>query len=394
MVLSVLIAIFLLGFLIFIHEFGHFIVAKREGMRVDEFGFGFPPRIFGFQFLREKAAGTSRRKRFIFGPKNPAGKLGDENFEPSTIYSLNLIPFGGLVRILGEEGDSEEKAPNSFYSKSIWARTKVVLAGVAMFWVMAYFILVFSHILGIPTAITDNDKNQNAKVQILYVNKNSPAEKSGFKAGDVVLSFKLGEEIIKINTVEELQNSTKKYAEQEVLLEVLRGKENLQISVVPRKNPPSGEGPMGVAPARVAIIKYPWHESFWRAGYQVFNFTWFYITALGKMFFNLLATGKAVGGEPAGPVGIIYFTMQAFQLGLSYFLNFLFSISIALAVCNLLPIPSVDGGKLLFLIIEKIKGSPVKARTEILITNITFLILIMLMIFITIKFDIPRFFKT
>lgn len=361
MVLSILIAIFLLGFLIFIHEFGHFIVAKKEGMKVEEFGFGYPPRIFG-------------------------KKIGE------TIYSLNAIPFGGLVKILGEEGASDEKEPRSFYSKPLWSRMKVVLAGVVMFWIMAYVILVFSHSFGIPTAIEDKAQVSNSQVQILYVDKKSPAAKAGLKAGDVIENFKVGEENIKINTVEETQNLAKKYVEQEVLLGVLRGKQKLEISLIPRKNPPAGEGPLGIALSRVAIIKYPWHEAIWRAAYQTFNFTWFYITALLKIFSQLLSTGRAVGVEPAGPAGIIYFTMQAFQLGINYFLNFIFSISIALAVCNLLPIPSLDGGKLLFLVIEKVKGSPVKQKTELLITNVTFIILIMLMIFITVRFDIPRFF--
>jgi len=361
MILSIFVAIFLLGFLIFIHEFGHFILAKREGMKVEEFGFGYPPRIFG-------------------------KKIGE------TLYSLNLIPFGGLVKILGEQGDSKETSPDSFYAKPLFARVKVILGGVVMFWIMAYVILVFSHVIGIPTAVEDSDKISNARVQILYVAKNSPADRAGLKAGDVILNSRAGGEDKKINTVTELQDFTKKYAGEDVLLDILRGKESIKASVVPRKNPPQNEGPMGIIPARVALITYPWYQAIWRAAFETFRYTWFYITGLINALSSLLTTGRAIGVEPSGPVGIVYFTMQAFRLGASYFLNFLFSISIALAVCNLLPIPSLDGGKLLFLTVEKIKGSSVKPKTENLITSVIFIILLMVMVFITIRFDIPRFF--
>ncbi len=384
-ILTIVFGIFIVGLLIFLHELGHFILAKREKMMVEEFGFGYPPRIFG-------------------------KKVGQ------TLYSLNWIPFGGFVKIFGEQGDEGEIGPDSFYSKPWWSRVRVVIGGVVMFWLIAIVVLIFSHAIGIPTAISDEEtKFPDAWVQLTYISKNSPAQEAGLKAGDIIGKLKIknpapngpaspakrgergspnkvGWQISKITKVNQLQELTKEYAGQEITLEIKRGEEILNFSLAPRKEPPKGQGAMGVSLSRVAFVKYSWFESIWRGITQTFTFTWFYITALFKALFGLLTGGGAEGIEPAGPVGIAFFTVQAFRLGINYFLNFLFSISVALAVCNILPIPALDGGKLLFLCIEKIKGSPVKHKTENLITGVLFIVLIMFMIFVTVRFDIPRFF--
>lgn len=362
-ILNWIIAVFFLGLLIFFHELGHFLLAKREKIKVEEFGFGYPPRIFG-------------------------KKIGE------TIYSLNWIPFGGFVKIFGEEGISgEDPKPGSFYSKSIWARIKIIVGGAVMFWIIAFVILSLLHIIGVPTAIDDNAKGNfsDIHVQIVQVDKNSPAEKSGMKAGDFVLGIMVQNESFKIDKVGQLQDLVKQYAEKEVIFDVLRGKEAVNLSIVPRENYPSGEGPIGVALLRVTAIKYPWYEAIWRGAIQTFNLTVSYIDGLVKIIEKVFLGEKMDGMQFMGPVGISRLNFQMLQLGIGYFLNFLVVISIALAVCNLLPIPSLDGGKLMFLIIEAIKGSPINYKIENIVTSVTFILLLCLMAFITYK-DILGFF--
>jgi len=362
-ILNVIIAIFFLGLLIFLHELGHFFFAKREKVKVEEFGFGYPPRIFG-------------------------KKIGE------TIYSLNWIPFGGFVKILGEEREAgKEPEPGSFYSKSMWARIKIIVAGALMFWVIAFVILSLLHVMGVPTAVEDDTKGNfsNAQIQIVQVEKNSPAELSGIKAGDVVKNLKIQGEDFKIEKVSQLQELIKQAAGKEVGIDILRGNSGISVLATPRENSPAGEGPLGVALMRVATIKYPFYEAIWRGAYQTFNLTVAYLEGLGGIFKNIFTGGKVSGLQLMGPVGISQINFQMLQLGINYFLNFLVVVSIALAVCNLLPIPSLDGGKLMFLIIEAIKKSPVNPRVENTITSVTFILLLGLMAFITYK-DILRLF--
>lgn len=362
-ILNIIISIFFLGLLIFLHELGHFFFAKREKVKVEEFGFGYPPRIFGKKF-------------------------------GETIYSLNWIPFGGFVKILGEEREAgKEPEPGSFYSKSMWARIKIIVAGALMFWVIAFLVLSILHTIGIPTAIEDNAKGNfsNAQIQIVQVEKNSPAELSGIKAGDVVKNLKIQGGNFKIDKVSQLQELVKQGAGKEIIFNILRGKTELSILASPRENSPAGEGPLGVALMRVATIKYPFYEAIWRGAYQTFNLTVAYLEGLGSILKNIFIGEKVSGLQLMGPVGISQINFQMLQLGINYFLNFLVVVSIALAVCNLLPIPSLDGGKLMFLIIEAIKGSPVNPKIENTITSVTFILLLGVMIFITYK-DILRFF--
>ncbi|PIS35844.1 MAG: RIP metalloprotease RseP [Parcubacteria group bacterium CG08_land_8_20_14_0_20_38_56] len=359
-IFTLALVVFAIGLLIFLHELGHFVLAKREGVKVEEFGFGYPPRIFG-------------------------KKIGQ------TLYSINWIPFGGFVKIFGEQREEGEPKPGSFYSKSIWARVKIVLGGVVMFWVIAFLVLCSLHIIGVPTAIGDEDDFVNARVQILQVASGSPADIAGFKAGDTIKKFSIFNFQFSIDKVEQLQNLTKEYAGQEVILEIQRGAEVLEISIIPRKNPPAGEGAMGIALSRVAVIKYPWYKAIWQGAIQTFNLTLAYVVSLAKIIGQLFSTGKAAGVQLMGPVGMGHMSFQMARLGISYFLNFIVIISIALAVCNLLPLPAIDGGKLLFLIVEKVKGSPVNIKFENAVNSVGFILLITLMLFITYK-DILRLF--
>ncbi len=352
MLTTIIVFILILGLLIFVHEFGHFIVAKRAGVKVEEFGFGFPPRIFGI-------------------------KKGE------TIYSLNLLPIGGFVKIHGEEGrTAKNKDERAFYNKPIRTRAVILLAGVTMNLLLAAFLLSLGYWLGLPAMVDDQTTNlEGVRIQITQVVFDSPASQAGIKMGDIITQF---------NKVADMQKFVDEHKGQEITLTIQRGDEVLEKTLVPRVNHPENEGPLGIALARTAIISYPWYRALIMGITSTVNLTWLIIVALGGLLWQLMMTGR-LAIEIAGPVGIFNLTGQAAQLGFIYLLQLTALISINLAIINILPFPALDGGRLLFLAIEKIKGSPVSQKVERIAHTAGFAILILLMIAVTWR-DIVRIF--
>ena len=345
--------------LIVLHELGHFLIAKKFGVKVEEFGIGLPPRIFG-------------------------KRIGE------TIYSLNLLPFGAFVKISGEE-DRIESA-HSFSEKPIWQRALIILGGVVSFWFISAILLSIVFGIGAPQAISDEEAVEKAKVQIITVTPGSPAEIAGIKIGDTIKEFSIFNFQFSINKVKEVQEFTEKYKGEEVTLTIERGKEVFDVSLVPRAFPPEGEGAMGVGLARIAERAYPWHLALKRGIESCLTTTFAVIIGLAEISGNLVqGKGLPPGAELVGPVGIGSLMIQFAQLGINYYLQFIAIISIYLAIFNLLPIPALDGGKLLFLGIEKIRGKPVSQKVEQNITAFFFMALIALMIWVTLK-DMARLF--
>lgn len=354
MILTIIVFLLILGLLIFAHELGHFMTAKRAGIKVEEFGFGFPPRIFGIK----------RRE---------------------TIYSVNLIPLGGFVKIYGEDGKGKNDK-RSFASRPIWQKAVILVAGVAMNFVLAAGLLSFGFKLGLPQVLEGKEKNvKEEKIQIVQVAKDSPAQAVGLKMGDEV--FAIGEE--KVESVEEFQKITKKNSDKEIILKIKRAKEEKEIRITPRKNPPEGEGPLGVALVKTGIVSYPFYEAIWRGIYATFFTTFLIIAAFYEIVKNFIF-GKPIGAELAGPVGIAVLTHQATKMGFVYILQFTALLSINLAIINILPFPALDGGRLLFLAIEKIRRRPVSQKIENLIHSLGFALLILLMVFVTFR-DVTKF---
>lgn len=357
--LTIIIFILILGLLIFVHEFGHFLVAKKNGVKVEEFGFGFPPRIFGI-------------------------KYGE------TIYSLNWIPLGGFVKIFGEEGEAKEN-PHSFASKKIWQRTIILLAGVAMNVVLAIIVISLGYGLGLPTAIDDLQIVSRAKVQITEAAPKSPAQLAGIKVGDTIVKIVGQGELNNVSQVAQVQNFINENKGKEITLNLQRGRDVREVKIVPRVNPPPGEGALGVGLARVTTTRYPWYQAIYEAAKTTFILIWTIILALGYLFWQLVSQGRAPGAEVAGPVGIFSLTGQAAQLGFVYLLQLTALLSINLAIINALPLPALDGGRLLFLLIEKIKGSPVSQKIERAVHSAGFVFLIILMVLITAR-DVIKLF--
>ena len=395
--LTVAVFLIILGLLIFFHELGHFFVAKRNGIKAEEFGFGFPPRIFGFQILsgkkeKEGKILNKRKIRFIWGKRDTEEETENkDSLDESTIYSINWIPLGGFVRIKGENGENKEK--DSFATKSAWIRIKVLGAGITMNFVLAWAAISLALIIGAPQAIEDNQKADNSKIQIAQVIEGSPAEKMGIKVGDEMVKC-LGENQRcqkNFSTISEIQDLIKEEKGKEIIFEIRRGKETLSLKGEPRSEYPENQGPMGISLVETAIVSYPWYEAIYKGLMSTFNLIWLILST----FFNIikdLIIGQKVSVDVSGPVGIAYLTKQVTSLGFTYILQFIALLSINLGIINGFPFPALDGGRILFILIEKIKGSPVSQKVEQFIHTSGFIALILLMVLVTfrdlIKFEI------
>jgi regulator of sigma E protease len=361
--LTIIVAVISLSILVITHELGHFLTAKFFGIRVDEFGIGYPPKLIGKKFK-------------------------------GTLYSLNLIPFGAFVRIYGHEERTD--GPQSFSSKPIWQRMLVVLGGVISFWIISIIVMTMVALIGQPIGIedTENVGYRDIKVQISGISVNSPAEKSGFAVGDTVVKFQdeKGDQYM-ISTVGMLQDLIKGNKGKPVEIYVKRGKEDLKLTTTPRTENEDKKGLLGVNLARTGIKSFPWYEAPIKGVESTWAMTEITIDGWKSIFASLFSgKGMPAGAEMRGVVGIMDLSVQAGQMGTSYFMQFMAYISVSLALVNVLPIPALDGGWFVMLVIEAIRKKPLGKKGESIqrgITTFFFLLLISLMLFITIK-DIMR----
>lgn len=349
--LTLVVLILILGLLVFVHELGHFLMAKRAGMRVDEFGFGFPPRLFGIR-------------------------------RGETLYSINSIPLGGFVKIAGENGE-ENGDPRSFSNQGFWARLSVLLAGVVMNFILAWFLIFLGFaVVGTPadvTGITDlgGAHATASHITVVAVEDNSPAAEAGFKPGDVVASVD-GQPFTDIGA---MIDYTRAHEGQKVVYELKRGRQSFSLDVVPRVNPPAGSGPVGFAPAQIAFLTYPIPQALGVSWSSFLGRTGDILGAFGSLLKQLFASGKLVQGL-AGPVGIAVLTKDFTTLGFVYLLQFTAALSINLAIINAFPFPALDGGRVLFLVIEKIRGVQ-SVKWERIANTVGFLLLLLLMVAVT-----------
>ena len=343
-----LISLFSLSIIIILHEAGHFLLARRFGVKVEEFGLGYPPRIFSFK-------------------KN------------GVVYSINAIPFGGFVRILEHNGS------DSFSSKSLSKRSLILLAGVINNILIAFLLFTILFSVGMPTFALPKTYKQDvpSMITIREIEKDSPAFLVGLESGDIILGIEHLDNYYEVESIENVQNRTKEFHGQEIQLIIKRDVETMKIEITPREFPPEGKGYLGVILTDDGILKYSLFEAPW----QVIRFMGFItqetFTGLGRVFVNLFKHGNIE--ELTGPVGIMAITTRGFQWGWKYGLYILGLISYAFAIFNLFPIPAVDGGRILFLIIEKIRQRPIAQHTEIIVNNICFSLLIILLFIVTIK---------
>lgn len=368
-----LIFFLLLGVLILAHELGHFIVAIRNGIKAEEFGFGFPPRLLGIV----KDPETGKRKLFF----------GDEDVRsPHTIYSLNWIPFGGFVRMKGEDANALIES-DSFAAKTVGVRIAVLSAGVAMNFILAWVLISSLYAVGFPQPVTDGNRHlaTDVAVQIFSVAKGSPAEGMGLMPGDRILAV----EGMPVSGLAEAKRAIDARLGDETSVTVGRGKESITLHGTPRRNAPANEGALGISFAETGSIRYPWYEAPIRGAQSTWNATASIIFALATMVQGLFV-GQGAGMDVTGPVGIVYATKQMSELGIAYLIQFAAILSINLAIFNILPLPALDGGRILFVIIEKFKGTPVREIIEQRIHQVGFMLLLLLMLVVTVR-DFSQF---
>lgn len=382
MFLTLIAFLFTISVLVFVHEMGHFLAAKKSGIKVEEFGFGIPPRVWG-------------------------KKVGE------TVYSLNLLPIGGFVKLFGEERDTKREIHNTKYiiqdteyKRAFWAKSKrtrvvVVTAGVLMNVLLAVFAFWVIYMgLGIPSK-TD-------KVMVVGVIEGSPAAEAGIKVDDVVVEVE-GEEIESVDHFIEIVEENKGKG-----IEMTLGRrsgedtsdggppirwnsreveEFVKVQVAPRQDPPEDEGPLGVVISQVEPKFFP----FWQMPFVALReslketFGWAIAVSGGvaQMVWQLIRTGQAPK-DIAGPIGIFQVTGMVARQGIYSVLQFLGILSVNLAVINILPFPPLDGGKLLFIGIEGVFGRKVTPKIEKWTQNFGVILLLLLMLWITIN-DISRF---
>ena len=370
MFLTIIIFILVLGLLVLVHEAGHFFASRRFGVKAEEFGFGFPPRMFG---LYKKVNG---KWKFVWGDKtvNPSDV-------PGTIYSLNWIPLGGFVKIKGENGEIKDQ--DSFATKPAWQRAIMLSAGVIMNVILAWLIITIGLMLGLPQVLDNLPKDAKItghQIQIVNVIAESPASKADFKIGDFIEDINDQ----KFSAYTEVQDFVDKNNGQVLTYTIKRGQTIIDKQVTPITMKETNRGGIGIGIAEIGLVRYPFFTAIAKGFTTTFGLLWMIVVG----FFSLLArmfTGHNVSAEVSGPVGIATLTGQMVDMGWVYLMQFVALLSLNLAVINILPIPALDGGRLVFLLIEKVRGKPVKQTTEAMIHNIFFILLLALIIFVTYK---------
>lgn len=373
--ITILVFLAVLSVLVFVHELGHFLVSRRFGAKAEEFGLGFPPRLAGFY------KNISGKWKTIVGSR-------DVSDAADTIYSLNWIPLGGFVKIKGEDGAGKNES-DSFAAKPIWQRALILSAGVIMNVILAFILLTVTLSIGATTSINGAQLPadaivSNARVIITGVEKDTPAASAGLKSGDEILAIS-GRSL---KTVKEIRDFVGDKQGQSLNYEIKRGKDDFTKAISPVRLAGADRAAIGVSLDVLAAVRLPWYRAIPEGAKMTVDYTW--LTAKG--IFSLIVgifQGHGISKDIAGPVGIAAMTGEYLDIGFVYLLQFAALLSISLAVINFVPFPALDGGRILFLIIEKIKGRPVKATTEAIIHNIGFLLLIVLILMVTFR-DVKR----
>lgn len=367
--------------LVVVHEFGHYIAARRNGVEVEEFGIGFPPRIW------------------------------KKKLKNKTLFTLNLLPLGGFVKLKGEHDADTE--PGSYGASSLWAKSKIILAGVVMNLIVAWVLFTIVALIGMPKVIDNQfsvkSDSINVKSQVLVgdVEPGSPAEKLQLKPNDQIVSIgAVGGSTTKVTASEQISNFTRQNAGKTIEVTYLHDgvshtaqttlRQSQEVNDSQKVDPCTqqaylSKGYLGVYPAQHIIDRSTWSAPIVSAGTMA-QFTKLTFQGLGSAIGGLFR-GKTceAASQVSGPVGIFVILKDGSLLGIQFILLIVAIISLTLAIMNILPIPALDGGRLFVTLLFRIMRKPLSAKTEEIIHGTGFFLLIALFIVVTVV-DIRRFF--
>lgn len=386
-VLLLVLGLFLFIGLVVVHELGHFIVARRNGVEVEEFGIGFPPTIW--------------KKRI----KSPKG-----NYD----FTINALPLGGFVRLKGE--NDADKTPGSFGAARLQAKIKIMVAGVGMNLFTAFALLTLLALIGMPKLIDNQftvaSDTHVTKQQVLvgYVEPGSPAEKAGLQTQDRLVSIEpefvrcaINETCVPapilVKTSEELPQITKQLGGQKTKVEYSRNGETQTTTIELRsteeveasKKTDNPKGYLGISPAEYTVQRSTWSAPIVAAGFMK-QVTVLTFKGLGNAIAGVFqGDGAKASEQVSGPVGIFVILKDGSILGYQFILMIIGIISLTLAIMNVLPIPALDGGRLFVTLLFRALKKPLTKRTEELIHGTGFMALMALFVLITVV-DVKRFF--
>lgn len=352
--MGVILLIIVLGIVVIVHEWGHFFAAKKFGVRVDEFGIGFPPRA-KVMFKKDE-----------------------------TEYTLNWIPFGGFVKLHGENPDdptAHDDKHRSLAEKPKWQQAIILVAGVVMNFLLAGVLFSIGFMSGIPSSISDGDTMaKDPHIIVVSVLKDSPASLAHIPAGARLNSIDGDKNVVE--SIAKTQSYVSKHSGKPIAVTYTLDNKTTTTEITPIANIADGKAGIGVGLDLVGTIKAPFFEAigkgFATAARMVVLIAKFFVSFVGGLF-----TGSSNADSVAGPVGIAGLAGEAARQGFVYFLTFMGIISVNLAVLNLIPFPALDGGRLLFLLIEKIKGSKLNPKIAGITNTIGFALLIIMMLVVT-----------
>jgi regulator of sigma E protease len=364
--------------LVVIHEFGHFIVARRNGVEAEEFGIGFPPRAW-------------------------SRKVKGKNGKPDFIFSLNWLPIGGFVKLKGESDAAT--APGTLGAASTWSKTKIMLAGVVMNLIVAFGLLTFLAWVGMPQLLdnqfTVKSDTTIARHDVLvgYVETGSPADKAGLRPRDELLTIDAGIRTYPIKDAKMLPTFTEKYAGKEVTIGYQHNGHNKTLGLTLRsqaeveasKKTDHPRGYLGISPTEFTLTRSTWSAPIVAIG-LIGQFTAATFQGLGTAVSAIFqGDGSRAAAQVSGPVGIVVLLKDGSLLGYEFVLMIIAIISLTLAIMNVLPIPALDGGRLFMVLLSRLFGKKLSQEMEERIVGASFLFLLFLIVLITVV-DVRRFF--
>ncbi len=347
--LSLLIFIVVLGILVFVHEFGHYITARSVGVKVEKFALGFGPKLLSWE-------------------------------KDGTEYMLCAVPLGGYVKMAGDERSNLQGTKDEYYSQPVGHRALIVVMGPVVNYILAYLCFCVVYIIGYPTMAP----------KVGEVMANYPAQIAGLQKGDTIIRI----EDQNIKSWEDVQHNITTLKQPSLSVEILRDGNKLQRTLTPRQEiiknvfgQTEQIRVIGIRPQdEMVVLEFSFSEAVIKAAANLWDITHTTYKAIYRMLTGAMSAKESM----TGPIGIFYIIQKASAMGFSYLLYVVGAISASLALFNLLPFPVLDGGHLLFLAIEKIRGKTLSPKIEEVIMRVGISLIICLALFVF-YVDIDRF---